>query len=74
MIKIFLSTVMLVSLLNSCLGVDSMHCVYKIVLKLLFLKAGHRWGKVGREGIGFLPSTLPEHENPLFDICFVKVI
>lgn len=51
-----------------------MHCVYKIVLKLLFLKAGHRWGKVGREGIGFLPSTLPEHENPLFDVCFVKVI
>lgn len=30
----------------------------EIVLKLLFLKAGHRWGKYDGEGIGFLPRSL----------------
>lgn len=54
---------------------EGLFSVYtEIVLKLLFLKAGHRWGKHDREGIGFLPSTLSEYENPIFGVYFIKVI
>lgn len=46
----------------------------EIVLKFLLLKAGHRWGKYDSEGIVFLPGTLSDHENPVFNVHLIKLI